>query len=112
MAFIKIKKDDTEYTLEFSRNTIRETEKNGFDFTDPSKCGLINGYYLLVEGALLKHHRSLDTDEMDDIADYMIETYGMTEVFEALIKMVGNILKLEENEHSKKLVIVGLKKAN
>ena len=65
MALIFTYKDN-EYTLEFTRNTVMETERMGFNM-DKLDSAPVTSLTLLFRGAFLAHHRTLTIAEVDDI---------------------------------------------
>lgn len=63
---IKLTYKDQEYTLEYSRRTVKMMEENGFrvDEFDAMPTTMIER---LVEGAFLMHHRTLPQTTIDEI---------------------------------------------
>ena len=58
--------DDVPYTLEYTRNTIRQMERRGFiakDVQDKPATGIPD----LFAGAFLAHHKYLKREKIDEI---------------------------------------------
>ena len=100
MALIFTYKDN-EYTLEFTRNTVMETERMGFDM-DKIDSAPVTSLTLLFRGAFLAHHRTLTFAEIDEILDN-IEKDGL---LTALCRLYMDAIKplLENEEHSKNAI--------
>lgn len=63
--------EGTEYTLEFTRRTVQEMERNGFvaDDIDTKPMTVLP---MLFEGAFLAHHRWVKRDKVQSIFDHMV----------------------------------------
>jgi hypothetical protein len=100
MALIFTYKDN-EYTLEFTRNTVMETERMGFDM-DKLDSAPVTSLTLLFRGAFLAHHRTLTIAEVDDILVNIDK--------EGLLPALGNLYMeaikplIENEEHSKNAI--------
>lgn len=55
-----------DYTLEFTRNTVRRMERNGFDASAAEKSPMTAVYDLFV-GAFQANHRNVDSRKLDDM---------------------------------------------
>lgn len=62
--------NDKEYTLEFTRRTVAEMERNGFIVTKMDEKPM-NMLPALFEGAFLAHHRATPKKTIDEIFDHM-----------------------------------------
>ncbi len=62
--------EDTDYTLEFTRRTVSEMEKNGFVASD-IETKPMTVLPALFEGAFLAHHRFVKKDVIDTIYENM-----------------------------------------
>ena len=60
--------DGKEYTLEFTRQTVVQTENMGFDASLPDSRP-ISSLSILFRGAFLAHHRGLPVSEIDKILE-------------------------------------------
>lgn len=100
MALIFTYKDN-EYTLEFTRNTVMETERMGFNM-DKLDSAPVTSLTLLFRGAFLAHHRTLTIAEVDDILTN-IDKDGL---LSALGQLYMDAIKpLAENEENSKNAI-------
>lgn len=63
---IKFTYDDMEYVLEYSRNTVRTMERNGFRF-DKLSDEPATYIPMLFEGAFLAHHKRIRQDKVSEI---------------------------------------------
>lgn len=106
MALIFTYKDN-EYTLEFTRNTVMETERMGFNM-DKIDSAPVTSLTLLFRGAFLAHHRTLTIGEVDDILTN-IDKEGL---LSALGELYMDAIKplLESEEHSKNAIKWTVKK--
>ena len=100
MALIFTYKDN-EYTLEFTRNTVMETEGMGFNM-DKLDSAPVTSLTLLFRGAFLAHHRTLTIAEVDDILTNIDKEGLLT----ALGKLYMDAIKplIENEEHSKNAI--------
>lgn len=63
---IKFEYEGKEYTLEFTRDTVRTIEKSGFDYHDIDSKQM-DSICTLFAGAFLAHHRFVKPDVIDKI---------------------------------------------
>lgn len=73
---IKIKYQDAEYTLEYTRRTISQMEENGFNLQEVGEkpATMIPK---LFEGAFLAHHRMAKNDIVWEIYDSLKDKEGL-----------------------------------
>lgn len=57
-----------DYTLEYTRSSIRRMERDGFD-TNSAEQSPMSAVYALFRGAFYANHRSIDTKVVDEIFD-------------------------------------------
>lgn len=91
---INISYQDKDYTLEYSRQSVRQLEAQGFvlDQVSDKPMTMIP---LLVYGAFFKNHRGLDRKKIDEIYDNLINKMGEGEetgFIQALLEMYGETL--------------------
>jgi len=60
--------DNKEYVLEFTRSSIRQMERNGFD-SAKAEASPMTAAYALFSGAFIAHHRNIDSRKVDEIFD-------------------------------------------
>ena len=104
MATIKIKSADgnKEYTLGFTKKTIKEMAGNGFNISE-AVDNYVVGVPKLFEGAFLRYHRQAKQSEIDSVW----ESIGEKPAFiEALVTMYNEQLEelFGEPEDEKKAV--------
>lgn len=63
---ISIKVDDKEYTLAFSKGTIKQMSENGF-IIEKAREDYVTGIPQLFAGAFLRYHRTAKPSEIDAI---------------------------------------------
>lgn len=63
---IKFEYEGKEYTLEFTRDTVRTIEKSGFDYRNIDSKQM-DSICTLFAGAFLAHHRFVKPDVIDKI---------------------------------------------
>ena len=85
---IVIEHEDIKYTLEFTRNSIRTMEAQGFRI-DELSARPMTLLPQLFKGAFLANHRFLNQRVIDEIFD---KTTHKDELFEALGEMYGDVL--------------------
>lgn len=94
--------DGEDYTLEFSRRTVRDMEASGFKLAD-IKNKPMTAYPILFRGAFKCHHRRMD----DAVADRIYAQITSKEAFiEKLVEMYVDTMNtlFEEPEESEKNV--------
>lgn len=57
-----------DYTLEYTRSSIRRMERDGFD-TGNAEANPMSAVYAMFRGAFYAHHRNADTKIIDEIFD-------------------------------------------
>lgn len=62
--------ENNKYTLEYDRKSVRETENSGFHIYEADDKPL-STMMTLIEGAFLKHHATLSTDEIYRIYSHL-----------------------------------------
>lgn len=62
--------ENNKYTLEYDRESVRETENSGFRISEADDKPLTT-ITTLIEGAFLKHHATLSTDEIYRIYSHL-----------------------------------------
>lgn len=68
---LKFEYEGTQYTLEFTRRTVQEMERNGF-IADEIDTKPMTVLPMLFEGAFLAHHRWVKKDLVHEIFDRMV----------------------------------------
>ena len=91
---IEVTYNDKEYTLEFSRQSVRQMEAQGFvaSQVEDKPMTMIP---LLVRGAFYKNHRGLPAEKIDEIYDNLVNKMGEGEeggFIVELIKMYAETL--------------------
>ena len=91
---INISYQEKDYTLEYSRQSVRQMEAQGFvlDQVSDKPMTMIP---LLVYGAFFKNHRGLDLKKIDEIYDNLTNKMGEGEeqgFIQALLVMYGETL--------------------
>lgn len=95
MALIFTYKDN-EYTLEFTRNTVMETERMGFNM-DKLDSAPVTSLTLLFRGAFLAHHRTLTIAEVDDILTNIDKDGLLTALGQLYMDAIKPLVENEEN---------------
>ena len=85
---IRLEHEGTTYTLEFTRNTIRTMEGQGFRIDELSAMPMTR-LPQLFRGAFLANHRFLNGKVIDEIYD---ATTHKDELFAALGEMYGDVM--------------------
>lgn len=95
MALIFTYKDN-EYTLEFTRNTVMETERMGFNM-DKLDSAPVTSLTLLFRGAFLAHHRTLTIAEVDDILTNIDKDGLLSALGQLYMDAIKPLVENEEN---------------
>ena len=95
MALIFTYKDN-EYTLEFTRNTVMETERMGFDM-ERIDSAPVTSLTLLFRGAFLAHHRTLTIAEVDDILTNIDKDGLLSALGQLYMDAIKPLVENEEN---------------
>ena len=83
---VTIKYGKKEYTLGFTRETIDEMEKDGFDFSGASKRN-IGATFALIEGAFKAYHPEMTSDEIFEVWSHIKKNGNDESLYEVLIEM-------------------------
>ena len=75
---ITISFNDRNYTLEYTRNSVKQMEQQGF-VLDQISDKPMTMVPLLVRGAFLKHHRNIKPSEVDNIYEHLNDKVGSEE---------------------------------
>lgn len=86
-----------EYTLEFTRSTVRQLERSGFNFND-IETKQIDSICTLFAGAFLAHHRLVKQDVIDEIFEKMTNKLALFERLGALYMLPYQELTEEGND--------------
>jgi hypothetical protein len=72
---ITITYDDKDYTLEYTRNSVRQMEQQGFVLEKLSEQPM-NMVPLLVYGAFTKNHKGIKRSLVDEIYEHITDKIG------------------------------------
>lgn len=72
---ITVKYQKEEYTLEYSRNAVKQMEQQGF-VLDQIGDKPMNMVPLLVYGAFMKHHKGIKRALVDEIYEHIADKVG------------------------------------
>lgn len=94
MSKINLTYDKKEYVLEYSRQSVKTMEGQGF-ILEELTAKPMTMIPLLFQGAFIKHHRGMKRNLMDEIFDNIGDKTGL---MEALMEMYADTLAtLTEN---------------
>lgn len=88
MSKIVMKHENKEYILEYSRQSVKTMESQGFVLDEISKMPMTM-IPLLFQGAFIKNHRGLKRAIIDDLYDEVQDKNGL---MSALIEMYAETL--------------------
>ena len=88
MSKIVIKHDKTEYILEYSRQSVKTMESQGFVLEEISKMPMTM-IPMLFQGAFIKNHRGVKRALIDEIYNDVQDKNGL---MQALIEMYAETL--------------------
>ena len=72
---ITVEYQQKEYTLEYSRNAVKQMEQNGFILEKIAEQP-VNMIPLLVYGAFIKNHKGIKRALVDEIYDHIADKIG------------------------------------
>ena len=72
---ITVSYDENDYVLEYSRNSVKQMEQQGFVLEDLSKQP-VNMIPLLVYGAFIKNHKGIKRSLVDEIYEHITDKIG------------------------------------
>lgn len=105
MSYIDVDYKEKTLKIEYDRTSVLKMEELGYNAVNPTSK-IYTNYEILVYGGLLKHQPKTTWKEGIEIADFMKEEYGMSDVIENLNEMVNEVFTLE-GKKGKKLVRKG-----
>lgn len=88
MSKINLTYNKTEYTLEYSRQSVKTMESQGFVLDELTKKPMTM-LPMLFQGAFIKNHRGVKRQVMDDIFDGIGDKSAL---MESLMEMYGETL--------------------
>lgn len=91
--------DGKDYTLEFTRQTVVQTENMGFNANDIDTKP-VTSLSILFRGAFLAHHRDLPAKEVDKI----FENFSKEGLLEALAELYYEPIRVLMEDNSKNAV--------
>ena len=91
----------TQYTLEFTRDSVKQMERNGFHLDDAASMP-VSSLLILFRGSFLAHHPRTSQSTIDEIWENLGDKEG---VFEALVSLYNEPLEalLKEPDEGKKI---------
>lgn len=91
----------TQYTLEYSRDAIKQMERNGFSL-DNASSQPITSLLILFKGAFIAHHPRTSQATIDEIWESLGNKDGL---FEALANLYNEPIEamMKEPDDSKKI---------
>lgn len=78
MSKIRLNYNKTDYTLEYSRQSVKTMEAQGFNINELTDKPMTM-IPMLFEGAFIKNHRGVKRKIMSDIYDEIADKSGLTE---------------------------------
>ncbi len=101
MAKIELTFDDKNYTLEFTRRTVRDLENSGFNIYEASSKP-VSSTETLFRGAFLAHHKNMKVEEADRIWAGIEDKAGLFEVLTDMYIAAVEATMEEPKESTKK----------
>lgn len=97
-----IKIEYKDYVLEYNRNSIKQLEARGFNFTKMQET-VVTNMELLFWGAFLKNHNKIKLEKANEILDEMqAEGYDLSELLEVLMEMIQEAIPFVQKGKGKK----------
>ena len=106
---VTIKVDDKEYTLAFSKGTIKQMSESGFVIED-ARRDYVKGIPQLFAGSFLRYHRTTSSKEIDAIWDKIPNKMEFTDVLITMYNEQLEELFGEPEDDAKKAVWEVVKK--
>lgn len=106
---VTIKVDDKEYTLAFSKATIKQMSEAGFNI-DEARKDYVKGIPQLFAGSFLRYHRTATAKEIDTIWDAIPNKMDFMEILITMYNEQLEELFGEPDENAKKAVWEVVKK--
>lgn len=91
----------TQYTLEFTRDSVKQLERAGFKYEDVGNTP-ITSLMTLFKGAFLAHHQRTSQSTIDEIWDNLGDKEGL---FDALAELYNEPIEalMKEPDEGKKI---------
>ena len=106
---INIKVDDKQYTLEYSKATIKQMSEGGFVINE-ARRDYVKGIPQLFEGAFIKNHRTASAKEIDAIWEMIPDKMDFIDVLIGMYNEQLEGLFGEPADDAKKAVWEAVKK--
>jgi len=84
--------DNNNYELEFTANSIKTMDKQGFDFVNMDKHPITLGEDLFI-GSFIAHHPTVSEKKRREIYEQMKQQSGSDNLTETLVKMAADALQ-------------------
>jgi hypothetical protein len=88
---VKINYEEKEYILEYTRDTVRQMEREGFKASEMTETPMLM-LPMAFAGAFKKNHRFIKKEIVDDIFDAIKNKTGLVEVIGEMIGECYNSL--------------------
>lgn len=111
MAEFRISVGDKEYTMEYTRDSIRQFEAMGGSFSGLQEKTVTSIDWLMNVG-LMKHHPGIGYKLARKIADEAVEEYGISAVLEVLVDKFSEVFMQEGASEGKKSFLVSEMKSS
>ncbi len=105
MAEFRISVGEKEYTMEYTRDSVRQFEAMGGSFSGLQEK-TITSIDLLIAVGLAKHHPGIGHKLARKIADEAVEEYGTAAVLEVLVDKFSEVFMQEGASKGKKSFLV------
>lgn len=99
---ITFEHNGTQYNLEYTRETIKQMERNGFSL-DTASAKPITSLLLLFKGAFIAHHPHVSQSTIDEIWENLENKEGLFDALTDLYNEPLETLFKEPEDESKKV---------
>lgn len=109
MPYINLEIEEKKYTIEYTRHSLTQMERNGFSLTQLQEK-IVTSLELMFWGGLIKNHKGITLQQSNKLLDVVLETYRTDELFISLNLLINEVFEIDsdesENIKEKKSVLI------
>lgn len=101
MPYINLQVEEKTYTIEYTRHSLTQMERNGFSLTQ-LQDKIVTSLELMFWGGLLKNHKGITLQQSNKLLDYVLDKYRTDELFLSLNTLINEVFEIDSDEDEEK----------